>query len=70
MEPITTTAAMIFGGTRLATVAERVAARRASERRRIALVSQGSSLPPGSELGEVHADGSFWWVRVGTATNG
>jgi integrase len=70
MEPITTAAAMIVGGTRLVTVAERVATRRVSERERRIMVTQSSDLPPGSELREVDADGSYWWIRVGAATNG
>jgi hypothetical protein len=38
MEPITTAAAVIIGGTRLVTTTERVAARRAGERGRRTLV--------------------------------
>jgi uncharacterized membrane protein len=62
-------ASMLFGGCRLVTSAERGTSRLAGEREQRDLVRCASSLPAGTEIGEVRADGSSWWIRIPTAAS-
>jgi hypothetical protein len=63
IEPVTA-AAVLLSGHRLTAAAEWISARRSDERTRRELVRCCGSLPAGGEIGEVRADGSYWWIRV------
>jgi len=66
MDPVMASA-LLLGGHRLAACAEQVAARRAGARQQHDLAECAYQLPAGSELGEIRADGSQWWIRISPA---
>jgi len=66
IDPVTASA-VLLGGCRLVASAEQVSARRAGEREQRELAGVVRYLPPGCEVGEVRADGSYWWIRVPSA---
>jgi hypothetical protein len=68
IDPVVVAAVTLSGYRLVTSSAERRAPRQTARREKYDLVKRAKGLPAGTDIGEVRADGSSWWIRIPATT--